>query len=62
MNIDSGTFTNDKCMAINQNSPKYGIGIVLFRIKGIDYDYNNFPTGMVLNYPVNNFKVYINQL
>lgn len=32
-----------------------------YPINGVNYYYDNFPVEMVLNYPVNNFRVYINR-
>ena len=32
----------------------------MYPINGIDYYYDNFPTDIVLNYPVNNFRIYVN--
>ena len=32
----------------------------MYPINGIDYYYDNFPTDIILNYPVNNFRIYVN--
>ena len=31
-----------------------------YPINGIDFYYDDFPAEIVLNYPVNNFKIYVN--
>ena len=31
----------------------------MYPINGIDYYYDNFPTDIILNYPVNNFRIYV---
>ena len=31
-----------------------------YSINGVDFYYNNFATEIVLNYPVNNFRIYVN--